>query len=82
MNLIHRDDLVQIIWAAAQAESALPVINAVTPFHPVKKEYYGEWTAARGMAPILFTDVQEPAKVVGSDVLAKIYPSWLRPRLD
>ncbi|AHZ86169.1 enzyme of sugar metabolism [Bdellovibrio bacteriovorus] len=82
VNLIHRDDLVQIIWAAAQAESAWSVINAVTPFHPAKKEYYGEWTAARGMAPVLFTDVQEPSKIVRSDVLPKIYSSWLRPRLD
>ncbi|AFY00574.1 enzyme of sugar metabolism [Bdellovibrio bacteriovorus] len=82
VNLIHRDDLVQIIVAVAEAEAAPSVINAVTPFHPTKKEYYSEWTAKLGIAPVQFTEMQEPAKIVSSDVLPKMYPDWLCPRLD
>lgn len=81
INLIHRDDLTQIIWQASQLLNPPRILNAVAPYHPSKKEYYSEWTEKLGLSAITFEDSAESSKIVSSIHLAEIYPSWIHPTL-
>ncbi len=40
INLIHQDDCIGIIQKIIELNSWNQVFNAVTPFHPSRKEYY------------------------------------------
>lgn len=82
INLVHRQDLIQIICVVAELAQPPQIINAVTPFHPSKENYYSTWTSKLGLAEIKFTGANEPHKIVGSEYLPKVYPHWIHPLLD
>lgn len=82
VNLIHRQDLIGIIKTVADYDGTLSVINAVTPYHPSKEQYYGEWVRNLNLAPIFFTDTAELQKIIQSEILPEIYPAWVFPLLN
>lgn len=82
VNLIHRDDLIDIIFAVANADEKPPLLNAVTPYHPRKQEYYGFWTEKLGLKALVFEADLGDQKIIASEILPTLYPSWHFPNLD
>lgn len=82
INLIHRDDLIEIIFTIAALERIPSVVNAVAPNHPYKKEYYEGWAQKLNLAPPHISQEVEASKIVSSEVLPVIYPHWICPDLD
>ncbi len=82
VNLIHRDDLIEIIFTVAAMEKMPFVVNAVSPSHPYKKEYYEGWALKLNLAPPQISQEKEESKIVLSEVLPAIYPHWVNPELD
>lgn len=82
INLIHRDDLIEIIFAISKMKTPPELVNAVTPYHPMKSDYYGAWSKMIGCAPVSFSSTQGDGKIVTSEVLPEIYFEWRRPQLD
>ena len=81
INMIHRDDLVQIIYALSQGKEAPPVVNAVCPYHPRKKDFYDFWSMKLSLPALNYSTNPEAHKIVSSDILAQMYPIWLHPKL-
>ena len=71
MNLIHRDDCVNIISEIIRLKQWGEVFNACSPVHPLRKEYYGRAAAIAGIEPLPLVSTDEPApfKVVNSEKL-------------
>lgn len=82
INLIHRSDLIEIIFAVAKLEKSPAILNAVAAYHPNKSDYYGEWVQKLQLSPIGFSTKSESNKVITSDILPVIYPNWIHPKLD
>ena len=82
INLIHRNDLIQIILKASDPDKPYRFINTVTPFHPNKSDYYKLWTDKLKLTPIQFSSGTEKTKIVTSNVLPLIYPNWICPELN
>lgn len=82
INLIHRSDLIEIIFALAKLEVAPAIVNAVAPYHPLKSEYYGTWAKKLNLPPIQTSLGLADSKVVHSQVLPSIYSNWICPELD
>lgn len=82
INLIHRDDLIGIIFAVSGLERPPPILNAVAPYHPLKSIYYGSWSEQLNLHQIHFVQENEARKMISSDLLPEIYPNWLYPNLD
>ncbi len=81
INLIHREDLIAII-KKLESIKGIPLINAVAPFHPTKKEYYSSWAKKLNLEPIHFSNESASDRWVDSDVLGGIYKTWQCPQLD
>ena len=62
INLIHRDDLIQLILH----HSHRPLLNAVAPVHPTKSTFYTEWAKHLGLPIPHFTDDGSGSKEVHS----------------
>ncbi len=69
VNLIHRDDAVQIIFGLIEKDIWGEVFNACSPLHPTKKEFYTKAAAISGLPAPVFTRLQENYKIVNSDKL-------------
>jgi len=70
MNVIHRDDCVQIIHQIVRQGAWDKVFNACADEHPTRREYYAAAAAARGFTLPDMGPVQHlPYKVVNSDKL-------------
>jgi len=71
MNLIHRDDCINIITEIIRLQQWGEVFNACAPHHILRRDYYGKAAAAAGMSPLPIVPSTEPApfKVVNSDKL-------------
>jgi hypothetical protein len=82
INLIHRDDLIQIIYTIAKNSIFVPVVNAVCPFHPSKKEYYTLWSSQLKLPEPHFLDEAGDNKIISSEFLKELYPVWIHPKLD
>lgn len=82
INLIHRDDLIEIIFLISKMKTPPDLVNAVTPYHPTKSEYYGAWSKMIGGSQVSFSSTQGDGKIVTSEVLEKIYSDWRQPKLD
>lgn len=82
INLIHRNDLIEIIFAISELEKVPFIINAVAPSHPSKKDYYNAWVQKLNLAPVHVLDKQDDSRVVMSEFLPSIYPKWICPDLD
>lgn len=81
INLIHRDDLIEIVMLISKLQKSILVINAVAPYHPLKSSYYNSWSQKLNLTPITFSGVEEN-RVIKSDMLDEIYPEWFFPKLD
>jgi len=87
VNLIHRDDCIQIILELISQKVWGDVFNACCPDHPGKKEFYEMASAISGIQPPVFGERSSSSgKTVDSTKLIKrldysfIYPSpidWL-----
>ncbi|UOF01370.1 Rossmann-fold NAD(P)-binding domain-containing protein [Bdellovibrio reynosensis] len=82
VNLIHREDLINIICTVSESSKPPLTINAVAPAHPRKEDYYGELAKKLGLAPIHFIKTNEPHKIIESDYLLELYPDWVYPNLN
>jgi nucleoside-diphosphate-sugar epimerase len=69
VNLIHRDDAVQIISTLIEKEIWSEVFNACCPQHPTKREFYSKAAAISGLPAPEFSHSQENYKIVNSDKL-------------
>jgi len=69
VNLVHRDDAVQIISDLIEKNIWGEVFNACSPQHPTKKEFYSKAAKISGLPAPIFTNVQENYKIVNSDKL-------------
>jgi nucleoside-diphosphate-sugar epimerase len=69
VNLIHRDDAVQIISALIEKDIWGEVFNACSPQHPTKREFYTKAAAISGLPAPVFSLAQENYKIVNSDKL-------------
>lgn len=69
VNLIHRDDAVQIILKLIENEIWGEVFNACSPQHPTKREFYTKAAAISGLPAPVFSHAQENYKIVNSDKL-------------
>jgi hypothetical protein len=81
INLIHRDDLVGIIVAAAEQKN-VALINAVTPYHPAKNLYYNTWAKRLHLPVIKFGELKAVKREIHSEVLDRMYSEWCCPKLD
>jgi len=74
VNLIHRDDCIQIISEILEKDAFGHIFNAVHPDHPTKEEYYIDRAKKAGLAPPSFkkTYTTETYKQVDSENLVKI----------
>ncbi|AWH73643.1 NAD(P)-dependent oxidoreductase [Dokdonia sp. Dokd-P16] len=51
VNMIHRDDCIGILTAIIKQNAFGHIINAVSPSHPTKKEYYTKQAIELGLEP-------------------------------
>jgi nucleoside-diphosphate-sugar epimerase len=51
VNMIHRDDCIGILTAIIKKDAFGHIINAVSPNHPTKKEYYTKQAIGLGLEP-------------------------------
>jgi nucleoside-diphosphate-sugar epimerase len=59
VNLIHRKDCVGILAEIITQDAFGRIFNAVTPHHPIKKEYYHQKAVALGLEPPIFSKAKE-----------------------
>jgi len=69
VNLIHRDDCVNIITEILEKEVWGEVFNATSPEHPTKAEFYARAAKISELPAPAFTGTPEPFKIVNSDKL-------------
>ena len=69
VNLVHRDDAVQIIFDLIERNIWGEVFNACSPHHPTKKEFYTKAAAISGLPAPGFNLLHENYKIVNSDKL-------------
>lgn len=81
INLIHREDLVSILYVL-EIRPDFQLINTVAPYHPLKKDYYGKWAANLKLEEIKFSNEETSDRIVESEVLEDLYPNWKCPLLD
>jgi nucleoside-diphosphate-sugar epimerase len=69
VNLIHRNDAVNIIAEIIEREIWGEVFNASSPEHPTKREFYSKAAKIAELPIPGFTDATENYKIVNSDKL-------------
>lgn len=68
INLIHQDDALGIILIVIENLNTKNIVyNAVTPFHPSKKEYYSKIAFTKNLLPPIFTNSLNEKKIINSD---------------
>ena len=73
INLIHQQDCIEIIQKVIENEVWNRVLNAVAPFHPIRKKYYTEKALELHLVPPQFNENQlSVGKTVLSDKLIQI----------
>lgn len=83
INLIHQDDCIGIIEKIIALNSWNKTYNAVTPFHPSRKEYYSQKATELNLAlPKFAASNTVTGKTILSDYLIKsLQYSFIKPRL-
>lgn len=83
INLIHQDDCIGIIEKILALNSWNKTYNAVTPFHPSRKEYYSQKATELNLAlPKFAASNTVTGKTILSDYLIKsLQYSFIKPRL-
>ncbi len=80
INLIHRDDLCQLIILAAS--SNIQILNAVAPTHKERGLYYNEWAKKLNFETLALKYSIAPDRKILSNCVNGIYPSWICPDLN
>jgi len=72
VNLIHRDDCVQIIYQIIKNEIWGEIFNACSDFHPTRKNFYTERAKLIGLEPPTFNEKEKSSyKIVSNKKLKK-----------
>ena len=72
VNLIHQDDCIQIISAILEQELWGETLNACSPEHPMKKDFYNAATRISGLPEPKFSSQTKACKIVDSSKLIKL----------
>lgn len=73
INLIHLEDCIGIIQKIISTDSWNLTLNAVTPFHPTRKEYYTQKAISENLVPPTFNhEIPSIGKTILSDKLIEI----------
>lgn len=72
LNLIHQDDCIGIISGIIEKDLWGEILNACSPEHPYKKEFYGKAAEISGMSAPEFTDLNGEFKLVDSSKLIRL----------
>lgn len=81
VNLIHQDDCIGIISAIIEQDLWGETLNACSPEHPLKKDFYSRAAQISGLPEPLISDKPEAYKIVDSSKLMRLlnyrfkYPS-------
>lgn len=81
VNLIHQDDCIGIISAIIEQDLWGETLNASSPEHPLKKDFYSRAAQISGLPEPLISDKPEAYKIVDSSKLIRLlnyrfkYPS-------
>jgi nucleoside-diphosphate-sugar epimerase len=73
VNLIHRDDCIEIIFKIIKHNIWSETFNACADFHPTRKQYYTEQAELIGLAPPVFNESEACSyKIVSNKKLKKL----------
>jgi len=73
VNLIHRDDCIQIIFEIIKQGVWGQILNGCSDMHPLRKDYYSEQAKLIGVDPPTFDDSDTPNfKIISNKKLKKI----------
>jgi len=72
VNLIHRQDLAEILFDMIEQKINERIIHAVNPNHPLKQDYYTKKAQDLGLKPPLFSQIQETNK----KILSSLKRTW------
>jgi nucleoside-diphosphate-sugar epimerase len=82
INLIHQEDCIGIIEKIIELDSWNETYNAVTPFHPTRKEYYTQKAIDLNLAlPKFVASNSVVGKTILSDTLNSLQYSFIKPTL-
>ncbi len=83
INLIHQDDCISIIMEIIESNSWNETFNAVTPFHPSRKEYYTQKAIDSNLAlPEFIAENSILGKTISSSKIKNILKySFIKPNL-
>jgi nucleoside-diphosphate-sugar epimerase len=89
VNLVHRDDVIQVVSEVIEQEKWDEVYNVCAPEHSNKEEVYGHWALLLGFDELEFVKKDKPMiKTISSDKLIKdlgysfIFPNPVEFDLD
>lgn len=82
INLIHRKDLIEIIFTISKLTNMPTLVNAVSPHHPLKSIYYNSLAKDMSLNALNFDLKAKNQRIIDSRVLPLIYPDWLCLKLD
>lgn len=71
VNLIHRDDCVEILSQIIEKNIWGEEFNACSPVHPTKKEFYSKAAEVSDLPTPEFDDIHEKYKIINSDKLVQ-----------
>jgi len=71
INLVHREDVIQLIWSIISESKFNEIFNCVYPFHPSKNSYYKKVAKERNFTPPSFVENQLNHKIVDGQKAAK-----------
>lgn len=81
VNIIHQDDLVRICTMAIERDLK-GILHAVSPFHPLKKDFYKEQAISLGLSLLEFPTNQTSDKVIESQILKDLGYSFVNERCE
>jgi hypothetical protein len=79
INLIHRIDLINIIKSVP---SDIHLLNAISPHHPKKSDYYTSWANKLNLTPPTFVEGSQTNRIITSTHLDSFYRDWQCMLLD
>jgi hypothetical protein len=68
VNLVHREDVAEVISQLIEAKINSKIIHAVNPEHPIKQEYYTQKAKAQGLAAPLFISTNDKNRTIHSQL--------------
>ncbi len=69
INLVHHDDVLEVIKQVIKQRVRNEVLNVCAPHHPTRRDFYSAAAHKLGMTPPSFNDVDVDYKIVSSDKL-------------